>query len=84
MPLQFLQHPLSVYTLLFGMVQDVDLPESEEEFAHDGVTHERYRLLSTLGRRFALSWTHLSARAQFVRAASSNFITGIQVAEDFH
>ncbi len=39
MPLQFLQHPLSVYTLLFGMVQDVDLPESEEEFANDGVTH---------------------------------------------
>jgi len=28
-PLQFLEHPLPVHTLLLGMVQDVDLPESK-------------------------------------------------------
>jgi hypothetical protein len=28
-PLQLLQHPLPVHTLLFRMVQDVDLPESK-------------------------------------------------------
>jgi hypothetical protein len=84
MPLQFLQHPLSVHTLLFSMVQDVDLPESEQEFANDGVTHEDPLALRALGRRFASSWMHLGARTQFVRAASSNFITGLEIAEDFH
>ena len=39
MPLQFLQHPLPVHPLLFGMVQDVDLPESKQELADDGVSH---------------------------------------------
>jgi hypothetical protein len=38
-PLQLLQHPLPVHTLLFRMVQDVDLPESKKELADDGVGH---------------------------------------------
>jgi hypothetical protein len=37
--LQFLEHPLPVHTLLFGMVQNVDFPESKQEFADDRVSH---------------------------------------------
>jgi hypothetical protein len=39
MVLQFLEHPLPVHTLIFSVVQDVDLPESKEELADDGVGH---------------------------------------------
>jgi hypothetical protein len=39
MVVQLFQHPLSVHTVLFRMVQDVNLPESKQELADDGVSH---------------------------------------------
>jgi hypothetical protein len=37
--MELFQHPLAVHTLLFGMVQDVDLPERKQELANDGISH---------------------------------------------
>ncbi len=36
---QFLEHPVAVDTVLVGMMQDVHLPEGEQEFANDRVAH---------------------------------------------
>ena len=38
--MQFLEHPLTVDALFSRVVQDVDLPEAEQEFAHDRIAHD--------------------------------------------
>src|SRR5262245_11154026 len=40
--MEFLQHPVSVHALLFGVVEDVNLPEREQELTDDGVLHDKY------------------------------------------
>jgi hypothetical protein len=37
--LQFLEHPLPIHAVLVGVVQNVDLPEGQEELAHDRIAH---------------------------------------------
>jgi hypothetical protein len=37
--LQFLEHPLPIHAVLVGVVQNVDLPEGQEELAHNGIAH---------------------------------------------
>jgi hypothetical protein len=37
--LEFLEHPLPIHAVLVGVVQDVDLPEGEEELAHKRIAH---------------------------------------------
>ena len=39
---QFFKHPLTVDALFGGVVEDVDLPEGEKEFAHDRIAHEAH------------------------------------------
>jgi hypothetical protein len=81
MPLQLLEHPLSVHTLLFRMMQDVDLPESQQELTYDGVTHVRPVLQTALCRRFGFSRAHVGPWSQLVGAASRDLIARPQIAE---
>ena len=37
--LQLLEHPLAVHAVLVSVVKNVDLPEGEEELAHNRVAH---------------------------------------------
>jgi hypothetical protein len=40
---KFLEHPLAVHaTFLSRVVEDVNLPERQEKFAFDGITHDRF------------------------------------------
>jgi hypothetical protein len=41
MVLQFFKHPLTIDALLGGVVEDVDLPKGEKEFAYDRIAHDR-------------------------------------------
>jgi hypothetical protein len=39
MPLQFLEHPLPVDTLLLGVMQNVNLPKAQQKLAHYWIIH---------------------------------------------
>ena len=82
--MQLFEHPMPVYALLFGVVEDVNLPEREQELTDDGVLHGQYPNIMRSRRRRVFTRPHLRARAQLVGAAARDFIAGFQVAEDFH
>jgi hypothetical protein len=84
MPLQLLKHPLSVHTLLLRVMQDVDLPKSQQELTYDRVTHRSSLYSDRLRRRFGFSRAHVSPGSQLVGAASCDFIARPQIAEHFH
>src|SRR5688572_31960980 len=39
-PVQLLQHPVSIHALLLCVMQDVNLPKGEQELASDSVAHD--------------------------------------------
>src|ERR1043165_1406164 len=63
------------------MVQDVDLPESKEKLANNGVSH-RESSLQRLGRWLALSRLDVSTRTQLVGAAPCDLVHSPQVAKN--
>jgi hypothetical protein len=41
---QFFQHPVTIDALFSGMVENVDLPEGEEELADDRIAHNGFMI----------------------------------------
>jgi hypothetical protein len=37
--MKFLQHPMPIHTLFFGVVKDVNLPERQQKLTNDGIGH---------------------------------------------
>jgi len=44
---ELLDHPLSVDTMFFSMVEDVNLPEAEQELPFDRIAHDGGRITPT-------------------------------------
>ena len=82
--MQLFEHPMPVYALLFGVVEDVNLPEREEKLTNDGILHSQYPNATRLRRRLVVTRPYLGARAQFVGAVPCDFVAGFQVSEDFY
>jgi hypothetical protein len=82
--MQLLEHPVPVYALLFGVVEDVNLPEREQKLTDDRIVHSKYPNAMRSRRRLVITRPYLGARAQFVGAVPRDFIAGFQVSEHFH
>ena len=56
MVLQFFEHPLTIDALLGGVVEDVDLPKGEKEFAYDRIAHDRPIIALPIRSRYSITW----------------------------
>src|SRR5215831_10563319 len=79
--MKFFEHPLSVHAVLFGMVQDVNLPESQQELSNDRIA---FSLHPSPLRRGLFARTKFRPWPDLVRPSSSNLVAGAQIAKDFH
>ncbi len=73
MALQFLEHPLPVHALLLRVMQDVNLPERQQELTNEGRS-SAVDLIRSLGRRFAFARTHARFQAAVHRSRVRDFV----------
>lgn len=75
---------MTVHSLLLGMMEDVNLPEREQEFADDRITHRQYPSIMRSGRGLVFARAHLGPRTQFVGAPPHDFVAGVEIAKHLH
>jgi hypothetical protein len=52
---ELLQHPLTIDAVFGGVVEDVNLPEREEEFTDDGISHDPPIVALHSGSRYSMT-----------------------------
>ena len=56
MVVQFFKHPLAIDALFGRMVEDMDLPEGEQELAYNGIAHDRPIIALRIRSRYSITW----------------------------
>ena len=73
---QLFEHPLPVDAVFIRVVEDVDLPEGEQELAHDWIAHGRSIITFQIRNRFSItSMKHAATLSQLRQARKAPAIT---------